>query len=83
MKTRRLLETNEPAYLRRLVRELNKSGGFYAVVFGEVYRCSGARFHRGSLEVHSMFHDDWRCPESVKFWDGNGRYIVASREVRR
>ena len=84
-----LLETTDPRYLRRLVRELNghggrgSGGGFYAAIAGHVFRCNLARVRAGMLEVRSPSgFPQWFAPAFHSFTDCYGRGIVASRSFR-
>lgn len=79
-----LLETSDPKYLKRLVRELNRVGsidGFYASVATFKVRCFRARLRGGHMQVRShATHPEWFAPSSNRdFEDAYARPIVASR----
>lgn len=75
-----LIAEDSLLYKKRLVRELNQEGmlnGFY----DHKGRCNRARLvFGGALEVRSS-GGGWRLPQG-KFYDPNGRQIVASRSPR-
>lgn len=80
-----LLETTDPRYLRRLVRELNfetrKGNGFYCKIAGNWTRCSQARFRRDYIECRQL-GGTWKTPAAGGFIDVHSRDIVARRSVR-
>lgn len=77
------IETTDPKYLRRLVRELNSEGmvnGFYASIATFRVRCRRARLRNGELQVRSLHCEpEWFTPSNHSFDDCSGRAIVASR----
>lgn len=78
-KGNKLLPSNHPTYLRRLVRELNAQGdGFYY----RGSRCNRARLSKGDLQIRQLSISSWvsvvLSPEPV-FVDAHGRSITASR----
>ncbi len=83
MKT--LLETTDPRYLRRLVRELNSAGiadGFYAPVACHNVRCNRARLRGAAIECRSgMTEPAWFKPSKLAFSDPYGREITARRHL--
>lgn len=77
-----LLPTDSPAYLRRLVRELNRQAipnGFYVYPeAGDGFRATRARMRSGKLEVWDC--EGWvAAPSSLCFADPYGNPICASR----
>lgn len=83
-----LLETTDPKYLRRLVRELNSEGmvnGFYATssTLNLTWRCNRARLRNGTLECRtcgcSKSDPAWFRPKNLEFVTVYEKPIVASR----
>ncbi len=81
---KKLIETDSPLYLKRLVRELNSAGilnGFYAPVATFSVRCNRARLRAGAIQCHSYdCTPEWFTPSVNRFDDGNGQEIVATRK---
>ena len=76
---RTLLDTSSPKYFRRLVREVNSAMRSGQSVYG-IDAITGHKFKvwevclgRGALMANGTRY-------SIRFFDGNGNEIVASRE---
>ncbi len=77
-----LLLTDNPKYLKRLVRELNGNiEGFYASIGAYNVRCNRARLTKGVLMCRSKACSPmWFVPAKQRFIDPHSREIVASRK---
>lgn len=77
MKTKPLIATDSPLYLKRMVRELNAlPDGFYT---SNGTRCNRARLFFGDLLQVRKIGGGWIIPTTHSFHDAYGRDIYASR----
>ena len=84
----KLFPINSPTYLRRFVKELNRSNGPYwhdPADATQVLRCRNIRLVDGCMIVAEVFNRPLGEPnlettDTEHWYDGVGRQIVASRE---